>query len=153
MRAYLTLGLALHALCIIGGCKGEEPAPAGPEADEAKKMGATYAPDAPVDQPTGAPAIPASLPYGLLLAFSQFELVDGKPEIDRTCLGVGRTTECGACPREDFTCCQKLHVDLESNHRFPLHVRRSPGGVGANRCAVDTRHWFRATVARKNAVR
>jgi hypothetical protein len=85
MRDYLALGCAICVLCVVAGCKGEKPAPAGTpaadapastEVDEAKKISA---PDAPAARPTGAPAIPDSLPYGLLLAFSQFGVVDGKP--------------------------------------------------------------------------
>jgi hypothetical protein len=85
MRDYLALGCAICVLCVVAGCKGEKPAPAGTpaadapastEVDEAKKISA---PDAPAARPTGAPAIPDSLPYGLLLAFSQYGVVDGKP--------------------------------------------------------------------------
>jgi hypothetical protein len=85
MRDYLALGCAICVLCVVAGCKGEKPAPAGTpaadapastEVDEAEKISA---PDAPAARPTGAPAIPDSLPYGLLLAFSQFGVVDGKP--------------------------------------------------------------------------
>ncbi|MBW2222938.1 MAG: VCBS repeat-containing protein [Deltaproteobacteria bacterium] len=69
----MAIGFALGVLCIVAGCKGEKPAPAGPAEAPAHAEA-----DAPVDRRTGAPAIPDSLPYGLLLAFSQFGVVDGK---------------------------------------------------------------------------
>jgi hypothetical protein len=78
----LALGFALSVLCIVAGCKGEKPTPAETPAAEAPAVEvpapAPAEAEAPVDRPTGAPAIPGSLPYGLLLAFSQFGVVDGK---------------------------------------------------------------------------
>lgn len=84
MKSYVAIACALFALCSVVSCKSEQPAPASKAAvsapaKEPAKTAAAEAPQArPVARPTAAPPIPDSLPYGLLLAFSQFEVVDGK---------------------------------------------------------------------------
>jgi hypothetical protein len=128
MRDYLAIVFALCVLCIVAGCKGEKPAPAADapastEVDEAKKIGA---PDAPAARPTGAPAIPDSLPYGLLLSFSQFGVVDGKA-----------TSEPGPARfdiliREDGEWKTEVVEDAQSNifHKaMPFTPRGQPPGI------------------------
>lgn len=73
MRDYVAVGLALLALCASVGCEGTKSTPA-----EAPIVEASANADADPAAPRSAAAIPDSLPNGLLLAFSQYQLVDGE---------------------------------------------------------------------------
>jgi hypothetical protein len=83
----LAIRLTLCVLCVLAACTAEKgapaeqpaaDAPAPPEADEAKKGAQAHSPEERRVRPRVAPPVPDSLPYGLLLAFSQFETVDGE---------------------------------------------------------------------------
>ncbi|RLB37228.1 MAG: hypothetical protein DRH30_13555 [Deltaproteobacteria bacterium] len=127
MRDYLAIGFALCVVCIVAGCKGEKATPAVPPVDEAKKMDTPAAPDAPsVDRPTGAPAVPDSLPYGLLLAFSQYGVVDGNATSDP---GPARFD---ILTREDGEWKTEVVEDTQSNifHKaMPFAPRGQPPGI------------------------
>ncbi|MBW2190842.1 MAG: VCBS repeat-containing protein [Deltaproteobacteria bacterium] len=142
MRDYLAIGFALCVLCIVAGCKGEKPAAeatASTEADEAKKAAAPDAP--PVERPAAVPAIPDSLPYGLVLAFSQFGVVDGKP-----------TSEPGPArfdilTREDGEWKTEVVEDTQSNifHKaMPFTPRGQPPGIlTAAGTDAYVKFWYR----------
>ena len=77
MRDYAATRFGLWALLFIFGCEGEKAAPA--ETPPASAQAPEATPDEkPVAKPPTSQALPDALPNGLLLAYSQFEVVDGK---------------------------------------------------------------------------
>ncbi len=84
MQHRLATRLGVLALCITIGCKGGEKAsPAKPAADPEPAPKAEEAPTAKTSPEPAAEAPAAegaldTLPTGLLLAYSQFQVVDGK---------------------------------------------------------------------------
>jgi len=84
MRHRVLILVRALALVLVLGCKGgaespaAEPAPAPAEAAQTEAAAAAQKPaDAPPEQPSADPA-EGTLPNGLLLAYSQFQVVDGK---------------------------------------------------------------------------
>ncbi len=133
----LACAWALFALIALGSaCKSErsEPAAKSPstvsanaDAHQPQNTAPRAAPDTQrANPPTAAPAIPDSLPYGLLLAFSQFKLVNGKP-----------TSEPGPArfdllTREDGEWTTEVVEDTQSNifHKaMPFTAPGQPPGV------------------------
>ena len=133
----LACAWALFALITLGSaCKSErsEPAAKSPstvsanaDAHQPQNTAPRAAPDTQrANPPTAAPAIPDSLPYGLLLAFSQFKLVNGKP-----------TSEPGPArfdllTREDGEWTTEVVEDTQSNifHKaMPFTAPGQPPGV------------------------
>ena len=88
MQSQSAIRYGLLALCIVLGCKSERPAPSETPAAADTASTKTTPPDerdktepsktSPERAPAAASAVPDSLPNGLLLAFSQFDVVDGK---------------------------------------------------------------------------
>ena len=77
MRDYAATRSGLWALLFIFACEGEKTAPS--EAPPATAQAPEATPDEkPVTKPPTSQALPDALPNGLLLAYSQFDVVDGK---------------------------------------------------------------------------
>lgn len=124
MWSYLPIGFALYALCVVVGCKGDKPPPT--EAPAVEVTANAPVEEAPSNAPTGAPETPDSLPNGLLLAFSQFELVDGKATSNPAPARFDILT------REDGQWRTEFFEDTESNifHKaLPFTPRGGPPGI------------------------
>ena len=92
MLARLPVRFGLLAICLVLACKGEKPSQVQSPAVATTPSPETAAPSqedradrpgtSPANHPAASTALPDSLPNGLLLAFSQFRVVDGKATSD-----------------------------------------------------------------------
>ncbi|MDH3625444.1 MAG: VCBS repeat-containing protein [Myxococcales bacterium] len=78
MRDTAAIGVGLWAVVFLLACEGENAPSAEAPAAQAPNSPDTTSKEQPAAKPPRTQALPDALPNGLLLAYSQFEVVDGK---------------------------------------------------------------------------